>query len=166
MADIIVQPKVLNADGVTYDSLIMQRAQSTTTWPLKYTKINTNTFIAPNDNTILTDVNITINVSDTMSYGNLYKIVYRNYDLNMVFETYISNQGGSFDLITPACDWTYNVGDGKIYNASIYFKGSVTNNILNMKAYLIDGNTIKTGTYVDRINIMAIYKVEGFPSIG
>lgn len=28
MADIIVQPKVLNADGVTYDSLIMQNAEN------------------------------------------------------------------------------------------------------------------------------------------
>ena len=30
MADIIVQPKVLNADGVTYDNLIMQQAVNAT----------------------------------------------------------------------------------------------------------------------------------------
>lgn len=92
MADIIVQPKVLNADGVTYDSLIMQNAVNSTNAIKKddnsgyngFTQNVTSGIISTTDGYIIPikqNLSFTQSIEGEQTYDKYCKLVLTNYQL-------------------------------------------------------------------------------------
>lgn len=182
MADIIVQPKVKKEDG-SYDDLIMQNAKNatndsdgnniTTTYatnalhPIQYTKVSTSMGVIIKFKSEETAI---ISLSETMDYGKLYKIVYRNYDLNIVDECFISDQGGSWPIISSATSFTYSFNTGTpptLYETRFMFYGNIvesTEKSLHLTLRLLQGQAYPSEGK-DRIQILAVYRVDGYPSI-
>lgn len=131
--------------------------------PIKYTKINITSPTA----LFYKDDSITIQLEEAIEYGVLYEIYYRNYDLNLVNKCYMVDQGGSFDVITPMITFTFNTTtDRTLRDIKFSLQGSMNGNVLTLTIKAApDASFPSRGAMDNRINILAIYKVEGLPSI-
>lgn len=116
MADIIVQPKVLNADGTTYDNLIMQQALNATNDGNGNNISNTYT---KGLELTLKSVTTRMLIATSSSYMDLFENSPTSFSFNLYYVNEI--QSNSFSLLGGDFTKSRNVTSELIANVTILY---------------------------------------------